>query len=194
MFMGNENLEVAKNLKEGQKLDENLVEIMNKIKKDKNLTKEEIAKLESDAKQSLNFLKLIDDIKLPTDRYVVFTDGEIQLVYENGEFFIVSSTDSTKLKKKKKRSEATNMYIEYFIRYILNRINKQKEMDMMVKEISSSNVIIKNGEDVSKSNQLLKDNEREITKLEKEKNIDKEMVKEKSKNTKSKKNKDDLVR
>ena len=127
---------------EKQTLDENLVEIMNRIKKERKLTNEEIARLENDAKQSLNFLKLIDEIKLPTDKYVVFTDGEEQLLYENGEFFVISSTDSTKLKKKKKRSEATNMYIEYFIRYVLNKMNKQKEMNNMVKEISEGNIVV----------------------------------------------------
>ena len=86
------------------KIDENLREIINKIKKEKKLSKEEILKLESDAKQSVEFLSLIDNIKLPIDKYVVFTDGEEQLIYEDGEFFVTSSTDSTKLKKKKKRS------------------------------------------------------------------------------------------
>lgn len=132
------------------KIDENLQEIINKIKKEKKLSKEEILKLESDAKQSVEFLSLIDNIKLPIDKYVVFTDGEEQLIYEDGEFFVTSSTDSTKLKKKKKRSEATDMYIEYFIRYILNRINKQKEMDILVREISSNGTRENNKESIEK--------------------------------------------
>ena len=142
VVMSEEDLKNNNKNIEKQTLDENLVEIMNRIKKERKLTNEEIARLENDAKQSLNFLKLIDEIKLPTDKYVVFTDGEEQLLYENGEFFVISSTDSTKLKKKKKRSEATNMYIEYFIRYVLNKMNKQKEMNNMVKEISEGNIVV----------------------------------------------------
>ena len=124
----NKKTDVTKN-------DENLVEIMNKLKKQKGITKEELKVFEKEAKTSLNFLELIDKIELPKEKYVVFTDGEEQLVYENGEFYVVSTIDSTKLKKKKKRTEATNMYIEYFINYTLNRINKQKEMNQMINSI-----------------------------------------------------------
>ena len=68
---------------------------------------------------------------------VIFTDGENQLVFENGEFFLVSSTDSLKTKIKKKREDARNMYIEYFIKYQLNPILKQKELNEMARTIST---------------------------------------------------------
>lgn len=42
------------------------------------------------------------------------------------------------------------MYIEYFIRYILNRINKQKEMDILVREISSNGTRENNKESIEK--------------------------------------------
>lgn len=105
----------------------NLKEILDKIEKNKELSKEQIAILQNEAKNSLDFMKLVENIELPKDNYVIFTDGEEQLVYEKGEFFIVSTTDSTKAKTKKKRLEAKDMYIEYFIRYTLNKINHRQE-------------------------------------------------------------------
>ena len=79
-------------------------------KNKKELTKEEIKKLTEEARESIDFLKKIDEIELPKDKYVIFTDGEEQLFYENGEFYIISATDSTKTKKKKTKKEATDLY------------------------------------------------------------------------------------
>lgn len=115
--------------------DDNLKEIMKKAKNQKTVTDEERKKLIEQADISQNFLKLIDTIELPKDKYVIFTDDVEQLVYENGEFFIVSTTDSTKTKKKKKRSEATDMYVEYFIKYQLDPIIKQNKLKEKVKEM-----------------------------------------------------------
>lgn len=124
----------------------NLKEILDKAAKNKELTSAEIAILEEEAKQSTEFMKLIEEIQLPKENYVIFTDGEEQLVYENGEFFLVSTTDSTKTKKKKKRLEAKEMYIEYFIRYTLNRIQTKNRMPVkkekqVTKEIKKEEVI-----------------------------------------------------
>ena len=111
-------------------VESNLKEILDKIAK----SKEEVLILQEEAKDRLEFMKLIENIELPKDNYVIFTDGDEQLVYENGEFFIVSTTDSTKAKTKKKRLEAKDMYIEYFIRYTLNKINpKQTENKEKIK-------------------------------------------------------------
>lgn len=104
----------------------NLKEILDKIAKEKELSDLEISKLKEQVKESTEFMKLIEKIEIPKDNYVVFTDNEQQLVYENGEFFLVSTVDSTKEKKKKKRLEAKDMYIEYFIRYTLNKISPNK--------------------------------------------------------------------
>ena len=57
-------------------------------------------------------------------------------MYAKREFFLVSSTDSQKSRKKKKREEARNMYIEYFIKYQLNPIIKQRENDELARTIS----------------------------------------------------------
>ena len=37
----------------------------------------------------------------PHNIRIIFTDGEEQLVYENGEFYVVSTTSSLRKKKKK---------------------------------------------------------------------------------------------
>lgn len=121
----------------------NLKEILDKISKAKELTKEELAILQEQSKNSLEFMKLVENIELPKDNYVIFTDGEEQLVYENGEFFIVSTTDSRKEKKKKKRLEAKDMYIEYFIRYTLNKINPKQ-----LNNIEKNKTISKNSKEV----------------------------------------------
>ena len=100
----NKNEKVEANQTEEKKvIAPNLKEILDKVSKAKELTKEEIEILQKQAKESTEFMELIEKIQLPKDNYVIFTDGEEQLVYENGEFFIVSTTDSTKAKKKKKR-------------------------------------------------------------------------------------------
>lgn len=132
----NKNEKVEVNQTEEKKvIAPNLKEILDKVSKAKELTKEEIEILQKQAKESTEFMELIEKIQLPKDNYVIFTDGEEQLVYENGEFFIVSTIDSTKAKKKKKRLEAKDMYIEYFIRYTLNKINP-KQVDSIEKSKS----------------------------------------------------------
>ena len=105
-------------------MDSNLKEILKNIEKTNNASKEEVGKLAKEALDSINFVDKIDEINLEFDKYVIFTDGNEHLVYENGEFFVVSTTDVNKKREKKKKEEAKNMYLEYFIRYILNPIIK----------------------------------------------------------------------
>lgn len=89
---------------------------------DKKLSKEEIQKLSKEVNENLNFLQKIDEVELPSDNYVIFTDGDEQLYYENGEFYVISTTDGKKARKKKSKKEATDMYLNYFIKYQLNPI------------------------------------------------------------------------
>ena len=124
------NTENNEDIKKNQ-IEENLKEILNNIKKQSKISDEELKKLEDEAKKSLDFLRLIDKIEIPKDKYVVFTDGQEQLYYENGEFFIISTTDSTKEKRKKKKKEASELYVEYFIKYILNKIDKTKKIHVI---------------------------------------------------------------
>lgn len=82
---------------------------------DDKLSEKEKKELMEEANVSLKFLDKINEVELPKDNYVIFTDGKEQLVYENGEFYIVSSTNSLKQKKKKTKKEATDMYLDYFL-------------------------------------------------------------------------------
>lgn len=122
-------------MEQEQKLDKEFLEIVQKANISEVLSEEELKKLEKEAKESLEFLKLIDEIKFPKDKYVIYNDGEEQLVYEDGEFFLQSATDSSKPRKKKKRLEAKDMYIEYVIKYIFNPIIERKKVIQMKKEL-----------------------------------------------------------
>lgn len=114
-------------------IDYNVKEIIDNLDKKKILTSEDKKRIE----ESLNFEGAIEKIDISDNsNRVIFTDGEEQLVFEDGEFFLVSSTDSQKSRKKKKREEARNMYIEYFIKYQLNPIIKQRENDELARTIS----------------------------------------------------------
>ena len=118
-------------------IDYNVKEIIDNLNKAVKFTKEDKKRIED----SLNFDVVIENIDISDNsNRVIFTDGNEQLVYENGEFFLVSSTDSTSTKKKKKRNEARNMYIEYFIKYQLNPIIKQRKLNEITKTISATEI------------------------------------------------------
>lgn len=129
------------------------------ILKNKDLTKEEIEKLRQDANANINFMQKIDEIKLPTDPYVIFTDGDVQLLYEKGEFYEISSVDSKKERKKKTKKEATDMYLNYFIRYELNPILDQKGIEKEKVKENKVKVEEKDEKDKvkEKSKQIVKD-------------------------------------
>lgn len=140
-------------------IDYNVKEIIDNLNRSVVLTPEDKRRIE----ESLDFDSAIESIDISdNNNRVIFTDGEEQLIVENGEFFLVSSTDSLKTKQKKTREEARNMYIEYFIRYQLNPIINQRKLDEITKSISKE----------------LPSNNKEI----KEKNVKKEL-KEKVKNS-----------
>ena len=124
-----------RNIQDEQKIDQNLKEIISKASKNRELTKDEIKALEKEA-SSLNFLSKIAEIEIPKDKYVVFTDGNEQLIYDNGEFFLEDTLDSTKQKTKKKRAEAREMYIEYFIKYTLNKLAQKNNLEKVVETVS----------------------------------------------------------
>ena len=94
-----------------------------------------------EGKVSIDFMQKIDEVEIPDNsNYVIFTDGEEQLVYENGEFYVVSTTSSLRKKKKKTKKEATDMYLDYFIKYQLNplldarNLNDDKQREQQQKE------------------------------------------------------------
>lgn len=133
----NQNDDIKSQNSENDSIDYNLKEIIKKVEKERNLSKEEIEKLKKEALESVNFVEKIDEINLEFNKYVIFTDGKVQLIYEDGEFYVVSSTDATVKKEKKKKEEAKNMYLEYFIRYVLNPIIKQRDINEHSKNITT---------------------------------------------------------
>ncbi len=143
---------MADNVQRENKIDYNVKEILDNVDKGRKVSPEDKKKQEQIAKAALAFNEAIDSVDISDENFkVIFTDGEQQLLYDNGEFFIVSTTDFNKKREKKKRSEARDLYVEYFIKYQLNPILKQKQMDGMIKTI--------NGRDtVQKEQNNLKDN------------------------------------
>lgn len=125
-----------------ENLDEIIKNVVKDIKNDKEISKQDIEKLISDANENIEFSKVIEDIKLASpDNRVIFVDGNEELVYDHGEFFMCDTVDSRKPRKKVKRKEATEKYIEYFIRYQLNPIIEQKQIYNMTKTITKEEVI-----------------------------------------------------
>ena len=126
---------------EEENLDEVMKQVVKQIKKGNTYSKEELDKLMEEANENLEFTKVLQDINLASpDNRVIFIDGNEQLLYDHGEFFICDTIDSKKLKKKIKRKEATEKYIEYFIRYQLNPIIEQKQIQNLTKTIKKSPV------------------------------------------------------
>lgn len=93
---------------------------------DDKLSEKQKKELMEEARVALDFLNKIDEVEIPKENYVIFTDGKEQLLYENGEFYVISTTDSSRMKKKKTKKEATDMYLDYFIKYQLNPILDSK--------------------------------------------------------------------
>lgn len=96
------------------------------------LNSKQIKELEKEAQGSTDFMKAIEKIDIPSENYVIFTDGDEQLLYENGEFYVISTKDTPLRRKKKTKKEAKEMYLNYFINYQLNGLlgeskNKQEK-------------------------------------------------------------------
>ena len=107
---------------------------------DEKLSAKQKEALREEASVTVDFLNKIDEIELPKDNYIVFTDGKEQLLYENGDFYVVSTTDSLKKKKKKTKKEATDMYLDFFIKYQLNPILDSKNMSKDKSEPSKEKI------------------------------------------------------
>lgn len=108
--------------------DSEISDIIKKANVKSKIEEEKIKKALKDISSLTAYEEELKKIKIPpATNKVIYTDGNTQLVYENGEFFEVSTTDSTKTRKKKTRKEATTMYVEYFIQYRLNPIIESRE-------------------------------------------------------------------
>ena len=141
----------------GKNIVEKLLENMGK-----DLTEKQIRDLKREAEGSIDFIKAIDNVKITTENYVVFTDGDEQVLYENWEFFIISTTDTPLRRKKISKKEATERYLQFFITYELNRLiargnepkkeKEKNEQETPQKKVSvQENTIEKTKEEVSPS-------------------------------------------
>ncbi len=98
-------------------------------KENKQLSKEEVEKLLKESNESIEFLEKLKSINMGDDSYrIIFTDGNEQLLYDNGEFFLIDTTNSNGQRKKISKKDSRDRYIEYFMRYVLNPIIKKQEM------------------------------------------------------------------
>lgn len=127
--------------------------------------------------EKLNFVEQIKDVELPSDEYVIFTDGKEQLMYDGKEFYIISTVDSRKKKKKINKKDATDLYVDYFIKYQLNPIlDYKKELEgknvdskEQVKEVLSKEKEEKVSEKEAPNTKNIEDKERtKETKIEKD--------------------------
>lgn len=162
-------------IKEENKIDSNASDIIKKAGQERKLSEAEKKMLIQKINEDFDFRKMINDISmshdLKMDKFVVFTNGKEQLYYENGEFFLISTTDSKKEKKKIKREEARNMYNEYYMITVLNPLLKQKAKGVKLAE-QVEKVVIANDENTSNSSDAndnnVKDKEKEIKKVRRE--------------------------
>ncbi len=120
---------------------ENLEEIKRfvekQMKNEKKLSTEEMNKILMEANENVNFLNTLDEVDVKTTgKRVIFVDGKACLVYDNGVFYIEDSMDSRKSKKKLTRKQATELYVEYFFRYIMNPAIERKKMSERVKKVA----------------------------------------------------------
>jgi hypothetical protein len=120
-------------------VDKSIIQIFEKaLKETKNHGNISDADVKKQVSEHIEFLKFIENIDISADSYrVILTFGQDELVYDDGEFYLVDTIDVSKKKKKLTKKQARDMYIEYFIRYQLNPILENKKVKNMVKELSS---------------------------------------------------------
>lgn len=133
--------------------DKEYEEIVKKSVNEKNISDTEKQKLIKTLSSLSGYEQELDKTIIPGyNKKVIFTNGNKQLQYENGEFFEASSTDATKERVKLTRKEATDKYIEYFIANVLNPlIARKKDMGIEFKK-KEVNEIKKEVEEVSLTN------------------------------------------
>jgi len=179
MYRGGVDLEENENENlnnESKKIDENVKEIIKNCSKSAKLTDTEVKKILEEVNKSFDFEKMLNDIKqkypLQNDKYVIFTNGKEQLYYENGEFFVISATNSKGEKKKIKRKEALDLYNEYYIVNVLNPLLKRKESR---KEVRDSVIVNEDVKEVEKIEKVEKTEK--IAEVKEEKNIEGKEIK-----------------
>lgn len=107
--------------------------------------------------------KELGKISIPSSQNkVIYTDGMSQLKYENGEFFKLDTKDATSNRVKLTRKEATDMYVEFFIRNKLNPlIARKQELKSIGIDFNSTKKITRNDSHIlqAKKPRKLEDND-----------------------------------
>lgn len=155
-------------IKEEENLNEIIKNISKEEKKEVKLSKEAIEKLKKEAAKNIDFEAVMNEVDSDYKDYrVIFVDGNEELVFDHGEFFLFDTIDARKAKRKIKRQEATEKYVEYFIRYQLNPIIEQKKIDNMSKNIIKTDKIVsKEKKTIEKTKTVVK--EEKVKKVTKE--------------------------
>lgn len=164
---------MAENNQEDKKIDENLKEIMKKASNNPSMSEAEAKELILKINKEFDFDKILEYLKqkypLGNDKYVIFTNSNEQLYYENGEFFLIAATDISKQKKKITRMQALELYNQYYITNVLNPLlkqkNKVKEKVESVKIVPESVIEV---ESVEKQEKTVEAKEKEIKEKNKE--------------------------
>jgi len=113
-------------------IDKAFKEIVSKSYSVRRYTEAEIKQKMQELEKGINFFNNLDDIKLDKGKEVVlFVDGASTLSYNDGIFYISDSVSSKKKKKQIERVEATNMYIEFVMKYVLNPLQKNKNVKII---------------------------------------------------------------
>lgn len=127
-----------------KKIESEIEEVMKKaIKsfkkeyKNEKTNKIDKTKLMFEIKEHIDFLSKLDEIDTLAEKHrIIFTDGNEQLLYSDGEFFLIDTLSSEK-KKKMSKKQAKDAYIEYFITYQLNPLIEKKNMDKLKDSIDT---------------------------------------------------------
>ena len=127
-----------------KKIDSEIEEVMKKAirsfkkeYKNEKTNKVDKTKLMFEIKEHIDFLSKLNEIDtLAENHRIIFTDGKEQLLYSDGEFFLIDTLTSEKRKKVSKK-EARDAYIEYFITYQLNPLIEKKNVEKIKDSIDT---------------------------------------------------------
>lgn len=122
------------------KIDSEIAEVMKRAikecKKKYKSGKVDKAVLKAEMNEHLDFLKKLNDIDTIAESHrIIYTDGNEQLLYTDGEFYIID-TISNERRKKLSKKQARDAYIEYFITYQINPLIEKKNLQKIKENIT----------------------------------------------------------
>lgn len=117
------------------KIDRELADVIKlALKSSKNTKNVDQKILKEEILEHQDFLRKLNEINIMIEDRVIYTDGDEQLLYVYGEFYIIDTVTGSK-KKKISKKEARDLYIEYFITYILNPMIEKKNVQKIKEDI-----------------------------------------------------------